>query len=174
MTEQDRIKHILKSKNRGVVLDLGCGEFKNENAIGIDKRPLKGVDVVHDLEVLPYPFPDECATILIASHVVQQLKPWLFVDIMNEWWRLLKVKGQLMVSAPYADSFGFYQDPANVKGFNEATFAYFDPLENLYSKGELYKTYRPKPWKITFHAWNNTGNLEFVLEKRKDDPSYRR
>lgn len=174
MTDTKRINHLLKSKERGVVIDLGCGEHKNENAIGIDKVAYRGVDIVHDLESLPYPLPSGCASILIASHVVQQLKPWLFVDIMNEWWRLLRVGGELMVSTPYAGSFGFSQDPANVKPFNEATWAYFDPLENVYSKGELYKVYRPKPWKIKFNAWNPTGNLEIVLEKRKEDKSYKR
>ncbi len=169
----DHIDNLLKVYGQsGVRLDLGCGEFKTPGAIGIDKRKLKGVDVVHDLEVIPYPFPDECASLLIAGHVVQQLKPWLFVDIMNEWWRLLKPDGELMISTPYAGSFGFYQDPANIKGFNEATWAYFDPLEHVYAGGELYKTYRPLPWKIKFNAWNNIGNLEIVLQKRRQDKSY--
>lgn len=172
MTEKERINHLLKSTTKAATLDLGCGEFKNEGAIGVDKRRVKGVDIVWDLEDIKYPFPDDCASILIAAHVVQQLKPWLFIDIMNEWWRLLEVNGKLMVSTPYAGSFGFFQDPANVKGFNEATWAYFDPLENIYSHGELYKIYKPKPWKIVANYWNNTGNLEIVLSKRKDDPSY--
>mgnify|MGYP001567896448 CR=1 FL=1 len=165
---------------KGVKIDLGCGEFKTQGTIGIDKRNVKGVDIVHDLEMIPYPLPNECASLLIASHVIQQIKPWLFVDVMNEWWRILKIGGELMISTPYAGSFGFYQDPANIKGFNEAWIAYFDPLENIYSHGELYKVYRPKPWKIKIHTFNaerrefmNTmGNLEVVLEKRREDSSY--
>ena len=174
MTDRERLAHIIKSKEKSIIIDLGCGQNKNLNAIGIDKVAFKGVDLVWDLETTPYPLPSECATILIASHVVQQLKPWLFVDIMNEWWRLLKPEGELMISTPYAGSFGFYQDPNNIKGFNEATWAYFDPLENIYSHGELYKVYEPKPWKIKPNGlyWNSLGNLEVALVKRRDDKSY--
>lgn len=120
MTDRERLAHLIKSKDKGLIMDLGCGQNKNLNAIGIDKVAFRGVDLVWDLEKTPYPLPAECATILIASHVVQQLKPWLFVGIMNEWWRLLKIEGELMISTPYAGSFGFYQDPENIKGFNEA------------------------------------------------------
>jgi hypothetical protein len=167
-----KILSLIKSKGSNVRLDLGCGEHKNPGSIGIDKRQFAGVDIVHDLEVIPYPLPDGCASVLIAGFVVQQLKPWLFMDIMNEWWRLLQVGGKLMISAPYAGSFGAVQDPLNIRGVNEAMWAYFDPFENIYSHGELYKTYKPKPWKIEFNAWNNPGNLEVVLEKRRDDKSY--
>ena len=41
------------------ILDLGCGENKIPNSIGLDNLKLPNVDVVHDLIDLPYPFDNE-------------------------------------------------------------------------------------------------------------------
>ena len=38
------------------MLDIGCGLRKVEGSVGMDKFKLKGVDVVHDMEKIPYPF----------------------------------------------------------------------------------------------------------------------
>ena len=41
------------------VLDLGCGLRKTPGSVGCDMISLPSVDVVHDLNSFPYPFPDE-------------------------------------------------------------------------------------------------------------------
>jgi hypothetical protein len=46
---------------KGLRLDLGCGRFKHELSIGVDREPLEGVDLVHDLTVAPWPLPDGAA-----------------------------------------------------------------------------------------------------------------
>ena len=141
-------------------LDAGCGDNKNDGCLGMDKRKLPGVDVVHDVEVVPWPFPADTFDRIIMSHVMEHLKPWLVVDIMDEMWRVMKVGGVLMLSMPYAGSFGHWQDPTHVKPWNEATATYFDPDK------PLYKVYKPKPWKIEGNVWRNDGNIEIALRKR--------
>ena len=37
-------------------LDVGCGEKKREGFIGMDILPLKLVDIVHDMNDVPWPF----------------------------------------------------------------------------------------------------------------------
>ena len=91
------------------------------------------------------------------------------VDIMNEWWRILKLGGQLMIATPYAGSPMFFQDPTHIKGWNEATPEYFDPYAPM-SSGNLYQVYRPMPWKILKNTWDLTGTLEILMEKRPLDP----
>ena len=76
-----------------------------------------------------------------------------------------------MISTSYPNSYEYYQDPTNINPCNEGTFAYFDPFDQL-SKGEMYKVYKPRPWKILSLAFKIEGNLEVLLEKRLDDPSY--
>jgi hypothetical protein len=39
------------------ILDLGCGlKTKIPGSIGVDKRPAPHVDIIHDLNTIPYPF----------------------------------------------------------------------------------------------------------------------
>ena len=141
-------------------LDIGCGTHKTAGAVGMDKRPLDGVDVVHDAEVLPYPFEKETFDRIVLSHLVEHLKPWLLIEIMNELWRIVKLGGQVLIATPYAGSFGFHQDPTHMHGWNEATPQYFDP------DYPLYEVYEASPWKIVQNLWRDGGSLEVVLEKR--------
>lgn len=142
------------------MLDLGCGGARRPGFVGLDKRALPGVDIVHDLEKIPYPLPDSIVTTMVASHLVEHLKPWLMIEIFDEWWRIAKEDCQLAISMPYGYSEGFLQDPTHCNACNETTWQYFDPAF------PLYQIYRPKPWKIAFGpVYQVNGNLEVILAK---------
>ena len=150
-------------KDKGILLDIGSGEIKRPNFVRLDKRKLPGIDIVHDLEVFPYPLPDECCLTIVGSHIIEHIKPWLSVEMFNELWRIMKPDGELALSTPYAGSYGFWQDPSHCNGFVPATFQYFDPAY------PLYQIYKPSPWAIekNFPTWQQNGNLECVLRKMK-------
>ena len=85
--------------NQGISIDLGCGEHKTPGFVGLDVRDMPGVDIVHDLNVHPWPLPDECVTRIACSHVVEHIPPvaiselgtWFpFVQFMEEAWRISK------------------------------------------------------------------------------------
>lgn len=163
------LNKLLKDKS-GIRLDIGCGGSKQPGFVGIDMLDLPGVDIVHDLEVTPWPLPDECVLTAVASHVLEHINPHkgVFIDVMNEIWRVLKPGGQFAFVVPYAGSHGYYQDPTHCNPINETTMSYFDPLhENGY-----YLFYKPKPWQIKFQAMDRNGVLEVLLVKRAEDPSY--
>jgi hypothetical protein len=151
---------LLKEK-AGIRLDIGCGGNKNQGFVGMDKRKLDGVDIVHDLEVFPYPLPDKCCLVIVGSHIVEHIKPWLMLDFMNELWRITKPEGQLAFSHPYGWSHGFVQDPTHCNPCNETTWMYFDP------RHPLFNIYKPKPWLIDegFPVWQVTGNMEVMFRK---------
>ena len=117
---------------KGIMLDIGCGGNKQPSFTGMDRRELPGVDIVHDLEVFPYPLEDESCLTIVGSHIVEHIKPWLMLDFMNELWRILIPGGQLALSMPYGVSYGFVQDPTHCNSVNEATWTYFDPDHPLY------------------------------------------
>jgi len=150
-------------KHKGIQLDIGCGETERKNFVRLDKRKLPGVDIVHDLEVIPYPLPDDCCLTIVGLHIIEHLKPWLITDIFNELWRIMKIGGRLALNTPYAGSFGWHQDYSHCTSFNEASFTYFDPGYPLYT------IYRPRPWTILkgYPSWQVNGNLEVVMEKIK-------
>jgi len=150
-------------EKKGIMLDVGCGNAKQPNFVGLDIRALPGVDIVHDMEKIPYPIEANSCLKILASHVVEHINPakFGFVNVMNEWWRLMKADGELMIAMPYAWSFGYIQDPTHCNPCNEATFQYFDP------EYPLYQIYKPNPWKIIkgFPEWQNNGNLNVIMRK---------
>lgn len=148
-------------KKRGILLDIGCGETARPGFVRMDKRKLSGVDIVWDLEEFPYPIEDEECITIVASHIVEHIKPWLMIDFMDELWRILKVGGQLAISMPYGYSDGFLQDPTHCNACNHATWQYFD------QRFPLYNVYKPKPWEIEqgFPQWQASGNMEILMVK---------
>lgn len=160
------IDELIKKKAQ-VNIQLGGGTDCPRGFINIDILDHPAVDITHDLEQTPWPLPDECADLLIASHLVEHINPakFGFVKFMDEAWRIAKHKAKFMISTPFAGSYGYFQDPTHINPCNDATFWYFDPMKN---RGHLYNVYKPKPWKIEAEAWDLQGNLEVVLSKRKD------
>lgn len=145
---------------KGMLLDIGCKDRKEANFVGMDWKEHPGVDVVHDLDSFPYPFEDESCLTIKCAHVIEHIKPWNVIDFMNELWRLLLPNGQLAISAPYAGSPGFFQDPTHCTMITEKTWMHFDP-----GFPDLYDKYIPKPWKIEFSAYKPDGNIEAILRK---------
>lgn len=158
-----RSKEILR-------LDIGCGENKMEGHVGMDFKPFKGVDVVHDARKTPWPFADETFTLLSASHFLEHIprEDGAFIDVMNECWRVLKFEGQFRIAVPYGGSTMYFADPTHVNPIVPQTFHYFDPLAPL----KTYHVYKPKPWKIEQLYWSPDGIIECLLSKRREDPSY--
>lgn len=143
-------------------LDVGCGSNKRQGWIGLDRRELPGIDIIHDAEVLPWPLSDDSCAIILMSHLWEHLKPWLSIDIMNEMWRILAPGGQLQLVTPYGYSTGFLQDPTHCNPSNAQTWQYFDP------QYELYGVYEPKPWHLKHYEEQMFGNQIVVYETRKD------
>lgn len=146
----------------GISLDVGCGENKQKTFLGMDKRRVPGVDIVHDCEVFPWPLPDACCQRILLSHLWEHIKPWLSIDFMNECWRVMKPGGQLWIATPYAGSPGYYQDPTHCNPANENTFTYFD------AKFPLYDVYKPRPWMLIRNNYQMSLNMEVILEKETD------
>jgi len=122
-------------------LDIGCGGQKRGD-VGMDKTFYPGVDVVHDLENIPYPFESESVESVIAVHIMEHIKPWLTIDVFNELWRICVPGAVMQVIVPEAGTPPYWVDPTHCNGFIGETFKYFDPDYSVYG------VYRPKPWKV--------------------------
>jgi SAM-dependent methyltransferase len=149
------------------MIDIGCGFNKQPGFVGMDKRDIEGVDIIHDVEIFPWPLADDSCAVAVASHLVEHIKPWLQIDFINEAWRVLEPGGIFAISTPYAESFGYLQDPTHCSPWNEATVEYFC------AGTALFEVYRPRPWQIDFDPGNKRlkffyskrGNMEVVLKK---------
>jgi SAM-dependent methyltransferase len=104
-------------------LNLGCGSFPKDGFVNVDWKTGPGIDVVHDLSKIPYPFADEQFELIEADHVIEHL-PAVF-SVMAEIHRILKRGGTVIIRVPHF-SRGF-SHPEHRRGF-DATFPYyFDP-----------------------------------------------
>lgn len=157
----------LIEQNSGIRLDIGCGGNKVLGFVGMDMRALPGVDIVHDVEHYPWPLPDACVLMAVASHLVEHIAPMRFgfIHFMNEVWRVMKTGGEFAIATPHGYSPGYLQDPTHCNPCNETTWAYFDPFEPV-TQGLLWNIYRPLPWRIKHLYWEPSANIEVVLVKR--------
>ncbi len=138
-------------------LDIGCGNHKVGGAIGLDFRDIDNVDVVHDLNKIPYPFLDNSFSVIYCNDVLEHLEISLD-DILIELCRLLKKDGRIKILVPHAMSVGAFADPTHKKFFTWFTFDYFGLNEqSYYSKAEVSIVKR--------EFINKTGKISSVLTK---------
>lgn len=98
-------------------LNVGCGQFPKEGYINLDVSPLSQADVIHDLEVFPYPFEDNAFDVIDADHILEHLSnPF---QVMGELKRITKPGGSIHIRVPHF-SRGFTH-PEHKRGF-DATF----------------------------------------------------
>lgn len=112
-------------KNNIKVIDLGCGKNKVKGAIGIDNVELEGVDIVHDLTVLPYPFSDNSIDYLYCRHVLEHFEPTTRDKVISEIGRILKPGGKVEIRVPHAFCIAAFGDPTHKSYYCFQTIKFF-------------------------------------------------
>ena len=103
-------------------LNLGCGNDIKKGWINLDFVNRKGVDIIHDLNILPLPFEDKLFDVVLSQDILEHIN---FIPIMNEIYRILKPKGILKIRCPHFTSKLNFQDPTHINQFSLKTFDYF-------------------------------------------------
>lgn len=101
-----------------ISVDLGCGAVKPEGFIGADRYPLRGVDVILDLEA-PLPFATDCIDFLVASHSLEHVAN--LIGLLQEIYRVCRDHARLYIVAPYASQGLNIANPYHRQVFNEHT-----------------------------------------------------
>lgn len=97
------------------VLDLGCGTHKEPGAVGVDRFPDTDADVLHDLDRLPYPFPDSSFDRIVCRDVLEHLVDVLAV--MAELHRVGRPGARVELRTPHFSSCLAYADPTHRHAF---------------------------------------------------------
>ena len=105
-------------------VDIGCGQNKKEGFIGVDIADIEGVDIVHDLNIYPYPIKDNSVSEIFISHYIEHTHD--IMKFMHELHRILKVGGRVDIIAPYYNSVRCWQDPTHRWAISEASFYYYN------------------------------------------------
>jgi SAM-dependent methyltransferase len=85
-----------------VKLNLGCGDKILAGYVNVDVVPERAAnvpDVVCDVRKLEV-FSDNYADEILAVHVVEHFWRWEVVDVLREWFRVLKPGGVMILECP--------------------------------------------------------------------------
>ncbi len=133
-----------------VKIDLACGGNKKEGFKGVDISDLESVDIVHDLNVYPWPFEDDSVDEINCSHYVEHI-PHLgvqaalkvsntfeefkeklsndkdgYIKFFNELYRILKPEGKATITTPHYMSIRAFGDPTHQRYVGDFSFFYLN------------------------------------------------
>lgn len=110
-------------------LNLGSGYSVLPGFINVDIYPLKDengkdiIEVVHNLETYPWPFPDNSVSEVHSSHFLEHVHD-LF-SFFNELYRVMKVGAKALFIVPDGGSNRAWQDPTHVRPIFPQSFFYY-------------------------------------------------
>jgi len=82
-----------------IKLNLGCGLKKINGYINVDNRLSCEPDLVHDLNVFPYPFTDNYASEIIMDHVIEHLNDPM--TVLQELFRISAPGAKIFINCPH-------------------------------------------------------------------------
>jgi predicted SAM-dependent methyltransferase len=140
-------------------LNLGCGKKFIPGFVHVDLDDLPHIDYRSDVKSLPF-FQDNTAELIYSSHTLEYFDRKEVIDVLAEWYRVLKPNGILRIAVP---DFG-----AIVK-----VYLKYDDLDHQGILGPLYgrwpyKTQNEKDGDGTHTFYHKTtydfNSLKIVLE----------
>lgn len=104
-------------------LNLGCGTDIKKGWINLDSAALEGVDVVHDINVLPLPFVDNSFGEILCQDIIEHIAEYTL--LLKELHRVLAPGGFLHIRVPHFTSKNNFIDPTHRRMFSISTFDFF-------------------------------------------------
>jgi SAM-dependent methyltransferase len=133
-------------------LNLGCGLDIRDGWVNLDSAALPGVDVVHDLSVVPLPFEDGRFSEIVCQDVLEHVD---YAQVLRDLHRILRPAGRVLIRSPHFTSKAVYIDPTHRTGFSIDTFSFF-VRESDYAERSYYYDFsfsRMESARITFHRY---------------------
>lgn len=129
-------------------LNVGSGPWKKVGYVNIDKLVHENVDIVHDLNIVPWPVEAASISHVYACNILEHLEDP--VQIMEELWRIMPPDGTATIIVPYYNSTGAFRDPTHKRFFTESTMDYFSVGRPL-SHYNYYSSCRFELLNVEFH-----------------------
>ncbi len=147
---------IIAAKDQKV-LDIGCGINKVPNTVGIDIDKNSHADIIHDLNVFPYPIADNTFDMVYAKHIIEHVDdPKGF---LTEIHRVLKKGGRAFVETPHFSSYVAYSEPQH-----KLFYSYF--LFTNLLRGINFKIIKQE---ITFYKTFRLFGIKFLANRNPRD-----
>lgn len=137
------------------VLNLGAGNALCGDAVNHDiKKHRPEIDIVWDLNVLPWPWENNTFSHIIAWAVFEHLDIAL-LQAIDECWRILKPEGTIRIKLPHWKNKDSYNDPTHRYAVEVGIFDVFDPTTE---RGQKYNFYTSRKWKIQRVGLSSSGS----------------
>jgi SAM-dependent methyltransferase len=101
----------LRPTGPGKVLDIGCGSSKTPGAVGLDISPDTAADIVHDLDVFPYPIADSSFDQILLQDVLEHVSEP--IRVFEEVHRIARPGARVQLRTPHFSSVLAYGDPTH-------------------------------------------------------------
>ena len=146
-------------------LNLGCGYKKLDGYVNADKYPDSQPDLLLDLEVLPWPFPDNSVTHIMMSNILEHIgqQPALFLRIVQELWRICAPQAEITISVPHPRHDHFLGDPTHVRAILPDTLHVFDQVQN---RNGIATGNATTPLGVQLGVDFHVDSVQFVLDPR--------
>jgi SAM-dependent methyltransferase len=95
----------------GAILDIGCGASKTPGSVGLDISPDTAADIVHDLDVFPYPIEDSCFDQILLQDVIEHVREP--IRVFEELHRVARPGARIQLRTPHFSSALAYGDPTH-------------------------------------------------------------
>jgi hypothetical protein len=104
-------------EGRDVRLNLGCGSKQLAGWINVDKFETPATDMVFDLEVFPWPWPDDSVDEVMMAHVLEHLgaQASVYLEIIKELYRVCRDGAKINIAVPHPRHDNFLSDPTHVR-----------------------------------------------------------
>jgi SAM-dependent methyltransferase len=131
---QDPEQFALRPTKDGAVLDLGCGSKKWAGAVGLDVSSGTDADIVHDLDVFPYPIGDNTFDVVLMQDVIEHVGD--LYGLMAEVHRIGRPGARVLMRTPHFSSALAFGDPTHkhflsllaVDGLAQPGFAHYSQV----------------------------------------------
>jgi len=142
--------------------------------VTIDHDPDCGADVLHDLDVTPWPFDDDTFDEVHAYEVLEHLGAQgdaaSFFAHFGEIWRILKPGGMLLATVPAWDNVWAWADPSHRRIITAETLVFLSQAEYQQQVGKTAMTDFRWIWRGDFEieaVLQQGGRLHFALKAHK-------
>lgn len=121
MSLLDPSQFDLKPTGKGDVLDLGCGSKKYPGSTGLDISADTDADIVHDLDVVPWPIEDDSFDQVLMQDVIEHVGDTY--PVMAELHRICRPGARIQMRTPHFSSVLAYSDPTHKHYFSTQAIA---------------------------------------------------
>ncbi len=135
---QNLIKQIYQPTGRKVefngkstVYNLGSGKQDFPGVTAVDWVDSPNVKIKHDLDVFPWPIPDNSADAILAFHYIEHTNE-LF-KVFNEINRIGKNGCKVLIEVPHFRASSAFKDPTHKHFFTAKTIQYFCRNNHTYT-----------------------------------------